>query len=809
MNSQVRHTAPDATAVQRISLVVPMYNEGEAIDVLFKRLDAVLPTLAPYLFEIVCVNDGSGDDTLARLEAVAAARDDVVVVDLTRNFGKEAALSAGLSVAAGAAVIPLDADLQDPPEVIAQLIAKWEEGYEVVLARRADRSSDSWAKRFTARSFYRVHNTVADVKIPDDVGDFRLMDRVVVEALNALPESRRFMKGLFAWVGFRTATVEYARDVRSAGETKFNAWKLWNFALEGIASFSISPLRVWTYVGVLVALIAMGWGGWIAVRTLVWGVDVPGYASLLVAVLFLGGLQLIGIGIVGEYLGRAFIESKRRPAYLIREVLRPGAPRREWPRRSLPVSAGKIRPSTPTVRPDSTVSVVSKRLSARLAAMSWPGLSLLFIVVACVLQLPLFVLPGYFSHDDLQWLAFSEPPVAQWRLDKLFGDILQFQYRPLTFTLWLTAGKWFGDSVVAMHTVRALFGIANAGLLAVLLRTLGVSRVIAVTAAWLWLCLPTSVYTNAWIGTYADALCLLFALVTAIAVSTPRVSATQAGGIAFLATMLALLSKEVAIVFPALALCCYMFGKRDRKILAATIGAAVAVAIYMAIRWRVILFPVERVGRYEWSIGNVPDRLIDYLLYPFALTRFESTGPLDRPIAWLAAVVLLLMVGSLARAGASRVRLLAALFVCALGPALILPLTGVHYAFLAVSCAVVVFALAWQNIVGFARVCAVAGIAICMVHGAQVARLMYRTTDIQHTLYEDLRTALSRPGAPPIAIRAERMKDNWIVERMLVHVPRYRGMQIEGRVDFASFFDPQARVTHLMSPSGHLRAVEK
>lgn len=312
----------------RVSLVIPMYNEADALDALFSRLDAVLPTLADYEFEIVCVNDGSSDATLATLDAhcanpgTGAARRRLVVVDLSRNFGKEAALSAGLHIASGDAVIPIDADLQDPPEVIGDLLAKWQEGYEVVLARRSDRSSDSFAKRITARSFYRIHNAVADVKIPDDVGDFRLLDRVVVDALGNLPESRRFMKGLFAWVGFRTATVEYRRDSRSAGSSKFNAWKLWNFALEGIASFSISPLRIWTYIGLFVATVAMGWGGWIALRTLMWGVDVPGYASLLVAVLFIGGLQLIGIGMIGEYLGRTFVESKRRPAYLIRRVAR-------------------------------------------------------------------------------------------------------------------------------------------------------------------------------------------------------------------------------------------------------------------------------------------------------------------------------------------------------------------------------------------------------------------------------------------------------------------------------------------------------
>lgn len=307
---------------KRVSLVIPMFNESEALHALFARLDAVLPLLTNYTFEIVCINDGSSDDTLTLLHQYAVSRTDVTLVDLSRNFGKEAALSAGLFVANGDAMIPLDADLQDPPEVIKDLLEKWQEGFEVVLARRSDRSADTAAKRFTARSFYRIHNAVADVAIPPDVGDFRLMDRVVVDALNALPEGRRFMKGLFAWVGFRTATVDYKRESRVAGSSKFNAWKLWNFALEGIASFSISPLKVWTYIGVFVALAAMGWGGWIALRTLIWGVDLPGYASILVAVLFLGGLQLTGIGMIGEYLGRAFMESKRRPAYLIREVLR-------------------------------------------------------------------------------------------------------------------------------------------------------------------------------------------------------------------------------------------------------------------------------------------------------------------------------------------------------------------------------------------------------------------------------------------------------------------------------------------------------
>lgn len=308
--------------MKTISIVIPCHNEHDSLRPLFERLDRVFSKASGYRFEIVCVNDGSSDQTLDGLIGLAAERADIVVVDLSRNFGKEAALSAGLKVASGDAVVPMDADLQDPPDLLIDMISKWEHGHEVVLARRSDRSSDAVSKRWSARVFYRFHNQVADVAIPPDVGDFRLMDRAVVEVVNSLPESRRFMKGLFAWAGFRTITIDYQREPRAAGESSFNAWRLWNLALEGITSFSTAPLRVWTYLGVFVAAIAMLWASWITIRTLVHGVDVPGYASLFVAVLFLGGLQLIGIGVIGEYLGRTYIESKGRPAYVIRKIYR-------------------------------------------------------------------------------------------------------------------------------------------------------------------------------------------------------------------------------------------------------------------------------------------------------------------------------------------------------------------------------------------------------------------------------------------------------------------------------------------------------
>ncbi|MEX3933648.1 glycosyltransferase family 2 protein [Paraburkholderia phymatum] len=250
----------------------------------------------------------------------------VRVIDLSRNFGKEAALTAGIDDAEGVAVIPFDADLQDPPEVIAQLVERWRDGYDVVVAKRVERSTDSFAKRGTAALFYRVHNAVADIVIPENVGDFRLMSRQVVESLKQLPENRRFMKGLFAWVGFRTAQIEYVRRSRVCGKTKFSGWKLWNLALEGLTSFSTLPLRVWTYIGGITAALAIFYAGYLIVRTWLRGVDVPGYASIITAVLFLGGMQLVGIGVIGEYVGRIYMESKHRPVYVVRDRYRLGQP---------------------------------------------------------------------------------------------------------------------------------------------------------------------------------------------------------------------------------------------------------------------------------------------------------------------------------------------------------------------------------------------------------------------------------------------------------------------------------------------------
>jgi glycosyltransferase involved in cell wall biosynthesis len=302
-----------------ISLVVPFYNEETAIGVFRDAILGLMEQCHSVQFEVVCIDDGSRDQTLIHLLQLHQDDPRFRVLELSRNFGKEAALTAGLDAAKGDAVIPFDADLQDPPELIPLLIAEWQKGAEVVLARRSDRTSDSLLKRKTAELFYRLHNHISNVNLPPNVGDFRLMDRSVVDALKCLPERQRFMKGLFAWVGFRTATVDYARPARSAGETKFSSWKLWNFALEGITSFSTVPLRIWSYIGGFCALLTLIYASFIVLRTLITGVDVPGYASLLVAILFFGSLQLMSVGLLGEYIGRIYLETKQRPAYIVRK----------------------------------------------------------------------------------------------------------------------------------------------------------------------------------------------------------------------------------------------------------------------------------------------------------------------------------------------------------------------------------------------------------------------------------------------------------------------------------------------------------
>jgi polyisoprenyl-phosphate glycosyltransferase len=310
----------DSGGTLPLSLVVPVFNEADTVPLFVEKVSALFASRDDVSIEFVFVNDGSTDRTLDTLLMFQSRDARIKVIDLSRNFGKEAALTAGLCLAQGQVIVPIDVDLQDPPEIIFQMIDKYREGYEVVLGRRVNRSNDTWAKRTSASWFYRIHNRISQPRLPQNVGDFRLMDRCVVDALKQMPESRRFMKGLFAWAGFKTACVDYVRPERIAGNSKFNGWKLWNFALEGITSFSTAPLFVWSYVGLAVACVSFILGIFIVLKVLIEGADVPGYASIMVTVTFLGGLQLIGIGVIGEYVGRTYIESKRRPVFLVRRV---------------------------------------------------------------------------------------------------------------------------------------------------------------------------------------------------------------------------------------------------------------------------------------------------------------------------------------------------------------------------------------------------------------------------------------------------------------------------------------------------------
>ncbi|WP_336654454.1 glycosyltransferase family 2 protein [Leclercia adecarboxylata] len=302
----------------KISLVVPVFNEEDTIPIFYKTVRE-FEWLQQHKVEIVFINDGSEDATESIINALAIADPLVVPLSFTRNFGKEPALFAGLEHTSGDVVIPIDVDLQDPIEVIPLLIEKWQAGADVVLAKRSDRSNDGRLKRKSAEWFYKLHNKISNPKIEENVGDFRLMSRAVVENIKLLPERNLFMKGILSWVGGNTNVVEYTRAERIAGNTKFNGWKLWNLAVEGITSFSTIPLRMWTYIGLFVAGAAFLYGAWMIWDTLAFGNPVRGYPSLLISMLFLGGIQLIGIGILGEYIGRIYMEVKKRPRYLIKD----------------------------------------------------------------------------------------------------------------------------------------------------------------------------------------------------------------------------------------------------------------------------------------------------------------------------------------------------------------------------------------------------------------------------------------------------------------------------------------------------------
>jgi glycosyltransferase involved in cell wall biosynthesis len=303
-----------------ISLIAPMYNEQEVICIFFKKVEECFNKL-DYAYEIVCVNDGSTDSTYEILKQESIKNKKIKVVNLSRNYGKETALTAGLDHANGDAAIPIDCDLQDPIEVVPELIARWESGFDVVLAKRIDRTSDSLMKRITSKIFYKLIDKISDVNIPANVGDFRLMDKKVLDVLGQYRERSRFMKGIFASLGFKESVVEYVRAPRAAGTTKWNYWKLYKLALDGIISFTSLPLKIWSYIGATVAICAFLYGAYLVIRTLFLGVDTPGYASLMVVLLFMSGLILLCLGVIGEYLARIFIETKCRPIYIVMDKI--------------------------------------------------------------------------------------------------------------------------------------------------------------------------------------------------------------------------------------------------------------------------------------------------------------------------------------------------------------------------------------------------------------------------------------------------------------------------------------------------------
>ncbi|WP_223489075.1 glycosyltransferase family 2 protein [Pseudomonas sp. A-RE-19] len=304
----------------KVSLIVPVFNEEQAISLFYQAVRRELK-LDPCEVEIVFINDGSTDRTAEQAKALAQVDEQVLLINFSRNFGKEPALFAGLEYATGDAVIPMDVDLQDPISVIPQLITEWQKGADVVLAKRRNRDSDSYLKRHSASLFYHLLNRISYTRIEENVGDFRLMDRKVVNVIRALPEHQLFMKGVLSWAGFTTAVVEYERPRRVAGSSKFNGWKLWNLALEGITSFSTVPLRLWTYIGGGISIFAVLYAVYMVLDKIFFGNNVPGYPSLMTAILFLGGVQLIGIGILGEYIGRIYIEAKHRPRYVVKDVI--------------------------------------------------------------------------------------------------------------------------------------------------------------------------------------------------------------------------------------------------------------------------------------------------------------------------------------------------------------------------------------------------------------------------------------------------------------------------------------------------------
>jgi glycosyltransferase involved in cell wall biosynthesis len=320
MQKKFKHIVPLRSFKQNmlLSVIVPVYNEANGIFAFHERLEAALDQTPVERREVIYINDGSNDNSFDLLKTIADADPSVQIIDFSRNFGKEAAMTAGIRKSHGDAVVLIDADLQDPPELISKMVQKWQDGYDIVNMRRSSRAGETFIKKKTAQIFYTLMGLVGPVKMPENVGDFRLLSRRAIEALKQMPEGNRFMKGMFAWIGFPVKEILYQRDPRFADKTKWNYWGLFNLAVEGITSYTIAPLRLSTYMGLFVAITSFCYGTFIVINTLVYGDPVPGFPTLMVVILFLGGLQLMAIGIAGEYIGRIFLETKNRPLYLIK-----------------------------------------------------------------------------------------------------------------------------------------------------------------------------------------------------------------------------------------------------------------------------------------------------------------------------------------------------------------------------------------------------------------------------------------------------------------------------------------------------------
>jgi glycosyltransferase involved in cell wall biosynthesis len=315
-----QQTLLNAAIPIELSLIIPVFNEEEVVKIFISTVEDIL-IARNISFEFIFVNDGSKDNTYEVLKNLSIQNSKIKIINLSRNYGKEQALSAGLDFATGLAGVPIDCDLQDPPELIIEMYDKWKEGFDVVLAKRIDRSSDGLIKRRTSAAFYNLINTVSDIDIPNNVGDFRLIDRRVIDALKTYPEKTRFMKGIFASVGFKQTTVEYVRPARVAGTTSWNYFGLYKLAIEGFVSFTSIPLKMWSYVGAMVSIFSFVYGIYLVVKTTVLGADVPGYTSLMVVLLVMSGLILLSLGIIGEYISRIFIEVKQRPTYIVMDKI--------------------------------------------------------------------------------------------------------------------------------------------------------------------------------------------------------------------------------------------------------------------------------------------------------------------------------------------------------------------------------------------------------------------------------------------------------------------------------------------------------